>query len=287
MSINNKIQDIEGLFFKREDLSPSGSFKDRLINYIWQNIESIPEKEIVVSSSGNLAISLLYFQKHHSLDKKITVFIKDNLPEIKLSKLKSLAAQDCEKVELKISKKPKSDAVKYARENNAYFLRNSTGKDYPKAYEPMADEIIEYEEENDIKFSDIYICASSATAAIGMMQRLLKLGRKIPVYLVQTSHIHSIAKEFDQDFEYEEDTRANAIADRVAKRKSRAIELVKALNGGAVVCDNAQIAEATKLLNKMITDKKFTGNAALSLAGFKKRSLHSEAKNSLIIISGN
>ncbi len=275
------------VYFKREDLNPSGSFKDRLIAYIWTNIQDITEDEIVVSSSGNLAISLLHFQKHFSLDKKITIFIKDNLPQVKLEKLRSLAAHGRAKVTLKVSKKPKSDAIKYARKNDTYFLRNSTGQDYPKAYEPMADDIVKFEKESEIHFDEIYICTSSATAAIGLMQRLIDLDRRVPVYLVQTSHIHSIAKEFDQDFEYEEDTEANAIADRVAKRKKRAIDLVKTLDGGGVVCNNDQIAKAQEILNSLITDKKFTGNGALSLAGFIKRSLHSDPKNSLIIISGN
>lgn len=275
------------LYFKREDQNPSGSFKDRLIDHVWQDLIGMDSEEIVLSSSGNLAISLLYFQinSDRKLNKKIKIFVKDNMMETKFSRLRSLA--DKAGAELVVSKKPKSDCFRYASQDGVYWLRNSEGEDYPKAYHSLANEIIEHEVKEGVQFDAVLIATSSATAAVGMMEQFQSKEKQMPVYLVQTSHINSIAKEFDQDFQSEEDTLANAISDRVAKRKSEAVELAKALQGGGVVCDNKQILEAQNILQDLLEDE-FSGNAALPLAGFfKLREKGYNLVNPLLIISGN
>lgn len=271
----------------REDQNPSGSFKDRLIAYLWPQLQALKQPEIVVSSSGNLAISLLYFQKHAEpkLKQRLSIFIKDNLPTSKLARLLTLVEETG--AQLVQSPKPKSDCFKYAKTNNAFWLRNSAGPDYPKAYHSMAAEIISYEEQSNLQFSALIIAASSGTAALGLLEGLITSGRKLPVYLVQTSHINAIAKEFDQDFAYEEQTLANAISDRVASRKPQLLKLTKELTGGGIIVNNSQISEANVLLNKLLTGQ-YTGNAALGLAGFLKLSKKGyNLVRPLIIISGN
>jgi threonine synthase len=275
------------LFFKRDDQNPSGSFKDRLINHIWQKLQGLEQTEIVLSSSGNLAISLLYFQSHSDkkLDKKIKIFVKEDMPEEKFDRLTSLA--DRAGSQLIVTKRPKSDCFRYSKQDNVFWLRNSEGKDYPRAYHSLANEIIQYEKAENIKFDAIFIATSSGTAALGLMQKLLDENREIPVFIVQTSHVNTIAKEFDQIKETEQTSIANAISDRIAKRKKPVVELIAKLKGGGIIVDNSQIAEARTILRSLL-DNEFSGNAALSLAGFfKSKEKGYNFKRPLLIISGN
>lgn len=282
------------IYFKREDQNPSGSFKDRLLAHIWSDLANAAESEIVTSSSGNFAISLLYFIRYQEpkLVKKAKVFIKDNLPASKRGRLEELVKST--KAELVVATKPKSAALQSARQGNAFYLRGSAVDSYAKAYEPIAHEIAEYETEHQLEFDAVIICCSSGTAAQGMMQGLLALKRKLPTFIVQTTHIFSIAKEFDKEFNpetgYEERTVANAIADRIAKRKNRIVELLDQLKGSAVIVNNAEIEAATGILNGSEIDRtnEFTGNAALSLAGmFKLEQKGYNFAKPLVIISGN
>lgn len=275
------------IYCKREDKNPSGSFKDRLISHIWPELTNFGEREIVVSSSGNLAISLLYFQKNAEikLSGKIRVFIKDNLPQSKYERLATLASETG--AELVKSQRPKSDCFKYAKANNAFWVRNSVGQDYPKAYHSLAKEITSYENESSIQFDAIFICTSSGTALQGLLEGLIQTGRQLPVYAVQTSHINPIAKEFDTDFVLEPVTEANAISDRVCARKPMIMPLLEKLNGSGVIADNAEITKARVSLSQLLQTE-VTGNAALSLAAFSKLTKKGYNFNRpLIIISGN
>lgn len=277
----------QNLFFKRDDQNPSGSFKDRLIEFLWLRLLELDSKEIILSSSGNLAISLLYFQinSNKKLTQKIKVFVKEGMLETKFNKLRTLADQA--QAELVISSKPKSDCFRYAQQPGVYWLRNSEGEDYPQAYHSLGEEILNYEKESELMFDAIFVCTSSGTAAQGIMEEFIQKERKLPVFVVQTSHINSISKEFDSEVESEDDTLANAISDRVAKRKNTVIELVKKLQGSGIVCDNKQIAESQQILQKLLNSD-FSGNAALSLAGFfKSQEKGYNLANPLLIISGN
>lgn len=275
------------LYFKREDKNPSGSFKDRLVSHIWPELVNLGEREIVVSSSGNLAISLLYFQKHaeSKLPGKIKVFIKNNLPQSKYGRLASLVSETG--AELVKSQRPKSDCFKYAKANNAFWVRNSVGQDFPKAYHQLATEITNYENETNTQFDVVFICASSGTALQGLLEGLIQADRGLPVYAVQTSHIHPIAKEFDTDFVLESVTEANAISDRVCARKPMIMPLLQKLNGSGVIVSNSEIDTARASLSQLLKTE-VTGNAALSLAAFSKLSKKGYNFNRpLIIISGN
>jgi threonine synthase len=281
--IENAELDGQELLFKREDANPSGSFKDRLIAYLWPQLGQLAESEIVLSSSGNLAISLLTWQAEEPLQKKITIFVKPNLPEVKNAKLLDLVAKTG--ANLVESRRPKSDCFKYARDNKAFWLRNSAGEDYPQAYKLLGDEILEQQAE--FGFNAVFVCASSGTALQGILESFVAKRASLPVFAVQTSHVHPLAKEFES-VGYEADTQANAISDKVMPRKLKLLNLLSQVGGQAIAPDNNEIAEALRSLQGFLPGSEFTGNAALSLAGFLK--LQKKGYNfakPLIIISGN
>ncbi|MFW5702878.1 MAG: PLP-dependent lyase/thiolase [Candidatus Dojkabacteria bacterium] len=273
------------IYLKREDKNLSGSFKDRLVAYVWKDLQILPKEEITLSSSGNLAISLLYRQAKTSepLRQRITIFIRENLPSTKQEKLVDLADQTGARI--LTSGKPKSDAKKYARDNNAYHFRNSEGDHYPKAYYRLAEEIKNYSDEYGVEFGAVYVCASSGTAALGITRYFNEKSIKIPVVITQTSYIHPIAKEFEKNAVSEKTTIANAISDRVVKRKGELVKELKKNQGGGAVCTNAEIEYALEKLRYMLGKpaEGFTGNAGLSFAGYIKKPVI----NPLVVISGN
>jgi len=281
----------QDLWFKREDYNPSGSFKDRLIAYLWPRLLQASYPEIVLSSSGNMAISLLYWQIHSQkkLGSKLRIFVADNLPESKELKLSKFASQAGALI-IK-SAKPKSQAISYSKTQNAFLLRGSEVDEYADSYHSLADEIVAYQVAQNFPFSEIFICCSSATAAQGLLEGLLtyKTWRHGKVFLVQTSHINPFAKEFDADFSYESETKANAIADRIARRKPRVLELLAAMQGSGVVVSNVEIEQGLASWRELFpTSGNYTGNTVLSLAGMLKlRQKGYNFAKPLIIVSGN
>ncbi|MCX6726271.1 MAG: pyridoxal-phosphate dependent enzyme, partial [Candidatus Shapirobacteria bacterium] len=71
------LENIDGIYFKREDFNPSGSVKDR-----WLSLKIAPNQSYVISSSGNAAISAQHFSPN------VTVFVspKTNPHKLKLIK---------------------------------------------------------------------------------------------------------------------------------------------------------------------------------------------------------
>lgn len=274
------------LFFKREDLNPSGSFKDRLVYDIWSKLHEISkQQQIVLSSSGNLAISVLFYAQamQQKLENGIKIFIPATLPEIKRLKLEKLAEHSGLADVLVTSARPKSDCARYARDNGAFWLRNSAGPDYPNSYHSLAQEINNFHEQE--KLDAVITCVSSGTAASGICQ---KLAADLPLFAIQTSKISPLAKQFGDTTAPESTSLANAISDRIMSRKSSLKALIEERKGSSIACSNLEIEAALTELRRLLPGEQFTGNAALPLAGFGKLLKKGYSLNKvLIIISGN
>jgi|GEM_PF-4724998 len=279
--------------FLRADLSRSGSHKDYLIDGILPELNSLPEKTIAVSSSGNLAISLAQAVSTGALKREIIIFTASNLPATKSSALHKLAITSGGKVILKESKQPRKDSLNYSQQNDSvYLLRPSAHPEWSRYYHALGKEIAVTKEqipETDV----VIICCSSGLSTIGICDYLIEQKFDLPVCIVQTSHINSIAKAYDADFNYEESTLANAVADKIAALKNQVLEKVSQTKGNGVVVDNSLIDLAAAEINnqRLIANpmhEEFTANTALSLAGLYK--LYEKGYNfakPLLVISGN
>ena len=103
------------VFLKREDLNPTGSAKDRAISLQVDYLKSQGFRAAVISSTGNAAISALYYCQKNSIN--LTVFVSSNInPE----KLKLIQAQTKNIV---ISAQPISDSFRYSRQNLSYLIK--------------------------------------------------------------------------------------------------------------------------------------------------------------------
>lgn len=305
------------VWFLREDHQPSGSFKDRLIADI--SPELLSQKQIIVPSSGNLAISLLFLletelEAGRSISDlpMISIYINEKVPKSKFSRLIALAETTSSSIVT--SARPKSDAIKAARELGAYLLRNSAGDHYPEAYRSLGREILDQNSHQNIKhssqmsetgFTAVFVCTSSGTTLQGICEEFLEAAdtitdqldrRQLPQPIaVQTSRVHPIAKHYDDNFDSEKESLANAVADRVGKRKSNLVQLLDKLGGGGVVVNNSELTTALNLTAKHLRPNpklgEFTPNAAVALAGLLKlRSLAMTRYNlskPLVIVGGN
>jgi threonine dehydratase len=279
------------IYLKREDLQISGSYKWRLVEYLVKNNSFRNYNELVISSTGNFANAFLTYKLNfpEELTQKITIFISDNLPEIKKNRLVELQKKITQgKIEIKnVKNRTKSSALRYAKENiKRFYVRASTSPGWERAYYSLAEEIESQLSENNINSNTIFVCSSSGTAASGILDKI-----SFNTIIVQTSKVHPFAKEFDNNYITEEVSLANAISDRVGTRKQEILLKLEKNGGSGVIVNNQELAESLEILQKHDPHSKFSANAAISLAGFRKLSLLTDSsynlKNSIILISGN
>jgi threonine synthase len=204
---------VEGIkaLLKREDMNPNGSFKDRSIAYQLSKHISDGVKKFCISSSGNAAISAYSYSK--LTDISLDIFVSSKLSSEKLSKL--------EGAKLHVSDNPKSDCIKFSSETGALNLRGSVDDNAYIGYYSLAEEI------SELDIDSIFIPTSSGNAALGIHQGLKKLGKHIPIYIVQTTKVCPIASLYDKEFIKTDSSVVTCITDRVCKRKDQIIDLIK------------------------------------------------------------
>jgi len=269
--------DGQRIYVKDENSNPTGSFKDRCLPYQISYYYSLGRKSFVISSSGNAAISagtLIKTIPTATLD----IFISNNISPEKLNKLMDLNSKQ---IKIHQSQKAKSDAILFAKNNDLVNLRASTDKHALVGYKTIA-----YELEQEAKTSEgIFIPTSSGTAALGIALGFEDLGINIPIFLCQSTKIHSIASEFDMDFTNTKTSFADAIVDRVAVRKNDLIKVINKTHGDAFVVSDELLSIAKSKME--LAGKKFSFNSLLSLAGLlKAKSQGKNIKNPIILASG-
>ena len=253
------------LLIKREDKNPNGSFKDRSLAYQISHFFQKGATHLTISSSGNAAISAANYCKLANIKLEIFISTKISIEKkIILEKLKS------NQITIHESKKAKSDAIKYAKQNKIPNLRGSVDKHAITGFKTIAYEL--YEQNKNI--DAIFIPCSSGTSTIGIYngyQDLFKDNNQIKIpafHIVQTERIHSFAKIFDKDFTKSTVSLANAISDRVGNRKEDVLKIINETNGFGWVISDFEIQKALKSTKSLINNK--SPNSHLSLSGFSK-----------------
>lgn len=243
---------LEGIIFKREDENPTGSVKDRGISYQLEWAKKLEIKDLVISSSGNAAISACYFCQ--KLDLNLFVFISP-----KINKKKLAAIQDYP-FQVLVNKRAKSGSIKFARKNNYYHLRSSTDPRGTIGYQRIADEILG----NRGRIDSIFIPVSSGTTLVGVAEGFRKAGFLPQIHAVQTTAVNTIAKSFDQDFTPSKISLADALVAKHTPRNKQVIELVKESKGWGWVITDEQIIEADRWLQEKGITTSYEGTAALA-----------------------
>jgi len=262
---------------KREDLNPNGSHKDRSLAYHVSKAFFEARKSLVISSSGNAAISAAAYSKKANI--KLVAVVSPDTPKYKLNRLKSF-----EPVIILSKKAPRIAnliAVKYKIEN----LRPSLNDTALEGYKSLALEIAETERRVDAIFC---FATSGATAqALGEnTQELFKKGliSYLPeLHVVQSGKIYSIVGSLTQ-INFEE-TNAGYLGIKYTPRKKSILKVIKETGGMGWHIAEKEIKESKKLLAGFNINTSDEGGAVL--AAMKQYITNNPNKKVLGIMSGS
>ncbi len=246
----------EDLILKREDKNPTGSLKDRGMAYLISRAFQDGAKSIVISSSGNAAISAASYCQIARI--RLIVFVSPKINQGKLTEIKK------REVEVIQNLRPLSEAVKYAKNNNLFYLRPSLSEFGPEGYQTIAFELAEKQG----PIEDIFIPVSSGVALIGIAKGFKKIGFLPRFHISQPSAICPIAGEFDKDYQLEKTSSADGIVARFSPLKEQIVSLIKESLGTGWVIGEEALKEAQVILKEKGIDTSNEG--ALAFAGMEK-----------------
>ena len=274
---NQEIDDFVGckVYLKREDLSPTGSFKFRPLSYQISLARQNGHCEIIIPTSGNAGITAAFICQKAKI--KAHVFVH---PEIDSGKLKEIKKYH---PYLYLSRQSIRQAKLLSTKIGVPNLRPSTDDAAIEGYKSLAGELSKQLPGCEAIFS--YITSGSSIIGLGKMYQLItKESGKVPhLNAVQSGVITEIAEEFD-DRKSEDSQLAGRGGIKHTRRKDEIIKTIKDSGGSAWITTNSEIKIAQKLLHKNKILSSFEG--AASLAAAKRAQEKSNLKTVIIIISG-
>lgn len=267
---------LKKLIFKREDLNPNGSHKDRLLAYQVSRAKENGEKILTISSSGNAAVSAAAYCNLAGI--KLIVFVSPNTDKAKLKKVADFGAY------VIISRYALTLANLSAKKFGIGNLRSGAGENSYYGLKSISFEIFEHCGAVDAVFIPTS-SASTLLAAAEAFGDLINLGeiKKMPaLYAVQTAKIHPIAGDFDKSFIIENDSLARGIvAKNISEEKlAKVLKIIKNSNGGGAVISDAEIVAGQAILQKNGIETGYESAAAF--AGALK--LKEKVKNKKVVV---
>lgn len=270
------------IILKREDLNPTGSWKDRgtafkITELIEQNI-----KEAVIATSGNAAISFLTYIKQFP-EFKLHVVVSKNINLNKLNIIQELI-NGTNNI-LHISDNARKGSVEIAAKNNCVNLRSSIDESIVKGYWSLGFELKKYILPDRI--IGIFAPVSSGTAFIGMVQGLqlrLENDWQLPkMFAVQTTAVYPIASQLGVDVT-EEPSNADAIVDKTALRAPQIIKAIRETNGDAIVVTNQELDEANEFIKSKVNIN-LSNTSLLSVAAYLRLAKQNVKLDRVILIA--
>ena len=237
---------IDNLYFKREDLNPTGSAKDRALPYQIQNLFDNNFKSAVISSTGNAAISASFYCQKANIP--LTIFVSPNINKNKLALIKGNIIS---------SLKPISDAIKFSKSNNSYLLRQSTDHSAQVGYGQIAKEILS----ELSQITSLFVPVGSGTTLLGIAKIL---PTNVKIFAVQPASNPTICSAFNPDYTLESETITDALSVKYLPLKKEIIDEIKKHNGSGIIVKNSDT------LNCLDYIKQFNASpeSALTLAAF-------------------
>ncbi|MDQ6986008.1 MAG: pyridoxal-phosphate dependent enzyme [Candidatus Dojkabacteria bacterium] len=270
------------LFIKREDLNPTGSWKDRGTAFKISKLKQQGISEVVIASSGNAAISLLEYSK--LVDNfKVIIAVSPNLNNKKKEKLETLLEGTVHKIIY--DTKAKRAAVRIANENKATLLKSSIDEDILYGYWSLGFELydlIKYKKnENWIIFAQV----SSGSTFVGIAGGLffkLETEVSMPRFVAcQTTKCHPLVQNVGNT----EDSLADAIVDKSLLRKPQIEKIIRQTNGEVLAITNEELKKSSEFMtSNNIEDLSYT--SLLSIAGYLRMRESLNNTNIICITSG-
>lgn len=230
------LPDIDGIVFKREDLNPTGSHKDRAACFQLARAASLGVPGVVISSSGNAGIATSRYAELHGLPAWVCVH-----PDTDADKL---AAIDGATTTLIVTERAINTAKLLARELGMPNLRPSVHDDALIGYQTLGHEIA------DIDCDAVVIFATSGASAIAVAQVFeQRFGSTRPVCFVQGEGNAALA---DPTSNTTDASAHAAAAGRLGVRRSRRARqlstIVAATGGRGVVASHGARDRARALM---------------------------------------
>lgn len=237
---------IDNLYFKREDLNPTGSAKDRALPLQIQNLIKNGYDSAVISSTGNAAISASFYCQQAKIP--LTIFISPKINNNKLSLIKGHIIK---------SLKPISDAIKFSKANHSYLLRQSTDPTAQIGYGEIAREILIQLPQ----ITSIFIPVGSGTTLLGISKILPD---NIKIFAAQPASNPTICSVFNPHYTSETNTITDSLSVKYLPLKKEIIKSIKKHRGSGIIVKNI---DAINYLDYM---KQFSSSpeSALNLAAF-------------------
>jgi threonine dehydratase len=251
---NTPLVKLDNFYLKREDQNITGSAKDRAIPFQIANLKKQGFTKAVISSTGNAAISAAHFcQQEKKID--LTIFLSSNISPTKLSILKKFDN------EIIFSQKPISEAIKFAKNQNAYFLRQSTDPSALIGYSQITEDLIKQLPQ----ITSIFIPIGSGTTLLGIAK---KLPKNVKIFGAQSSANPTISKFFDSKFSPENRLITDALSVKFLPNKNKIINTIKNSKGFSFTIQNREIVDADNFLHSKNIITSLEG--ALSFAAYQK-----------------
>jgi len=264
---------VPDLYLKREDLHKYGSHKGRSIPLMVKTYAKDGWKEFVISSSGNAALAAVLSVEQHNKNNpnqriNLRICIGKNIDAQKLQTLTKTADKAGSAVRIEQTERPKQTAFLLDKKGEAKYLRQSTDDLALEGYRDLAQEVLKIP-----GLAAVFIPTSSGTTAQALGEAFLSAGSAAQIHIVQTTACHAMAKKYDADFTPASSSRAGAIVDGIAHRKSRVWDVIEKTRGNGWVVNDEQILRAQALL-KEHAGIHATANGALAVAGIEKAVKH-------------
>ncbi len=268
------------LIFKREDLNPNGSHKDRLLAYQVSRAKENSEKVLIISSSGNAAVSAAAYCQLVGI--RLIVFVSPKTDKEKIVMMADFGAK------IIISHHALTLADLVAKKFNIKNLRPGADENSYYGLKSIAFEIFEHCGEVDA----IFIPTSSAGTLIAVAEafddltKLDEIKKNPAIYAVQTAKTHPIAENFDKNFIIELNSLARGIAAKnISKGKLvKILSVIENSGGGGVVVGDLDILEARKILEKNNIETGY--DSAAGFAGAIKLKEKVKDKKVVVLLTG-
>lgn len=264
------LSQIDYFFLKREDQNPTGSAKDRALLSQIDNLKKNHFHQAVISSTGNAAISAAYYCQKHNIH--LTIFVSPKINHKKLSLIPSSA-------NIISTHQPISQAFKFSKSQNAYFLRQSTDPFSLIGYQNIAKEILN----QNAEISSIFIPVGSGTTLLGISQIL---PTHIPIFAIQPAANPTITSKFNNPFVPEKQLITDALSVKYLPQKLNIINAIKKSNGTGLTIQNQQIKLSHQFLIKHHINCSLEGGLTLAGLTLAKKLNLNIGKNPIILITG-
>lgn len=276
--------DDKPVLIKREDLNPTGSWKDRGTAFKLTKLISDGVKEAVIPSSGNAAISFVQYIQKLELNFSLHIVVSNSISGSKKLKLEELVKNTNHKIYYDSKAKRKSSQI--SSDLKIPILRSSMDSEILSGYWSLG-----YELANPIlhaKNPVLFVSASSGTALVGLAQGLfskLEDESKMPrIVVCQTESCFPIVENLhpEDNFEFSEKSLADSIVDKSVLRLPQILKIIRETSGDAIVVENQYI----ELANKKFSNHNLSYTSLLPVAGFLKLKQQFTNNEIFIIASG-